>query len=400
MLALRHKEVEVVVTRALTLLLHDERFSGWTSEEKIGRKHFSIEYLKFYRQVGFEPLLYSYHQGVSSKQTYTVEKTGIVKIFPVKFRFPPFLRFGNDHNPTQIMREMMIDQPELVHFHSYYLFSFPYIAAFVKRKLRKPLIAQLHGYDNRLIRKWMYLPNLLALRNADRILYSYAPEKETFVKLGLAEKAFKLPVPGINPEIFRPKGSKRRKRTNRLLYVGRIPNPETAYGEKSPFLLIEILKRLLRRSNDFNLDIVGDGPGLSRGRSLAKRLGISEHVVFHGYVPHSQLPRFYGCSAITFSPIQVYDVDGWFDGAIQESLACGTPVAAFKASPKTPLRGTYGFLLSNDVEKAAADLHGLLKTPEEIDEVALEGSKFVRENCSCSRIVSELDKVVGSVMCG
>ena len=397
MLALRNKAVEVVVTRALTLLLHDERFSGWTPEEKIRRKHFSIEYLKFYRNIGFEPLLYSYHQGIPSKQTYTLEKAGIMKIFPVKFRFPPFLRFGNDHNPKQIVREMMIDQPELVHFHSYYLFSFPYVAAFVKRKLKKPLIAQLHGYDNRSIRKWMYLPNLLALRNADRILYSYAPEKAMFTKLGVTEKAFKLPVPGIDPEIFRPK---RRKRTNRLLYVGRIPNPETAHGEKSPFLLIEILKRLLRRSNDFNLDIVGDGPGLSKVRSLARRLGISEHVVFHGYVPHNLLPRFYECSVMTFSPIQVYDVDGWFDGAIQESLACGTPVAAFKASPKTPLRGTYGFLLPNDLEKAAADLHGLLKAADEIDEAAVEGSKFVRENCSCSRIASELGEVVGSVMCG
>jgi glycosyltransferase involved in cell wall biosynthesis len=246
----------------------------------------------------------------------------------------------------------------------------------------------------------MYLPSLLALRRADRILYSYAPEKEMFAKLGVTKKAFKLPVPGINPEIFRPTVPKRRKRTNRLLYAGRIPNSETAYGEKSPLLLIEILQRLLRRSNDFNLDIVGDGPGLSKARSLAKRLGTSEHVVFHGYVPHNQLPRFYECSAMTFSPIQVYDIDGWFDGSIQESLACGTPVAAFKASPKTPLRGTYGFLLSNDVEKAAADLHGLLKTPDEINEVTVEGSKFVRENCSCSRIVSELDKVVGSVMCG
>ena len=122
-------------------------------------------------------------------------------------------------------------------------------------------------------------------------------------------------------------------------------------------------------------------------------------MVFHGYVPHNQLPEYYRSSALTFSPIQVYDVDGWFDGAIQESLACGTPVAALKMSPKTPLQGTYGFLLSNNAEKAAADIHRLLRTPVDTEQIAVEGSRFVRENCSRSRIMSELDKVLESVMC-
>jgi len=391
-LALRCQTLEVVITRALTLLLHDERFSGWTPKDKVERQHFSIEYMRFYKEAGFEPLLYSYHQEAESKQIYRLGQTGIVKIFPVKFRFPPFLRFGNDHNPEQIAREMLVDQPELVHFHHYYLFSFPYIAAFVKRRLRKPLIAQLHGC---MMHKWMYLPSLLALRNADRILYSYKPEKEVYAKLGVADRAVRLPFPGIDPEIFRPT---RRKRTNRLLYVGRIPNSENAHGEKSPFLMIQIFKKLLRRSTDFYLDIIGDGPGLSRGRGLVKNLGIDDHVVFHGYVPHHQLPEYYQSSILTFSPIQMYDVDGWCDGAIQESLACGTPVAAFKASPKTPMHGTYGFLLPTDTEKAAADLHGLLRAHARIDEIAVEGSRFVRENCSRGRVMSGLNKVLRSVM--
>jgi glycosyltransferase involved in cell wall biosynthesis len=102
---------------------------------------------------------------------------------------------------------------------------------------------------------------------------------------------------------------------------------------------------------------------------------------------------------LSFSPIQIYDVDGWFDGSIQESLACGTPVVAFKAMRDTPLQGTYGFLLSNDTGKAAAELLGLLRRSEYMDEVALEGSRFVRGNCSCERVVSELGKTLESVVC-
>jgi hypothetical protein len=54
--------------------------------------------------------------------------------------------------------------------------------------------------------------------------------------------------------------------------------------------------------------------------------------------------------------------------------------------------------LSNDVEKAADELHGLLRRAEDFDEVSAEGSRFVRENCSCERVVSELGKALEGVM--
>jgi len=137
---------------------------------------------------------------------------------------------------------------------------------------------------------------------------------------------------------------------------------------------------------------VGDGPGLHYGFRLANRLGLKDHVAFHGYVPYNELPKYYQASALTFSPIRVHDIDGWFDGAIHESLACGTPVAAFKASPKTPLRGTYGFLLSNNVEKAATEVSTLLKTPEDMNQVAEEGSRFVHENCAHAKLAAKLQE--------
>jgi glycosyltransferase involved in cell wall biosynthesis len=165
-----------------------------------------------------------------------------------------------------------------------------------------------------------------------------------------------------------------------------------AYGEKSPFLLLHLLRNLLRQTKDVVLDVIGDGPGLRYCRCLAEKLGVMEHIAFHGYIPYGDLPKYYQVSALTFSPIQVYDVDGWFDGAIQESLACGTPVAVFKAWEKTPLRGTYGFLLSSNMEKAASEVAALLEAPEDMDQVAEEGSRFVHENCTCEKVAAELQE--------
>jgi len=384
------QKTEVENVRMLTLLLHDERFSGWKVESKLTRPHFSLKYMSFCRKKGWNPLLYTFHQDAKEKQVYKLDGVGTVKVFPVKNRFPPFQVFGNDHNPRAILQEILADQPELVHFHHYYLFSYPYTALWLKAKFRRPLVAQLHGYNNGSLRKWLYLPCLLALRKADKILFSYAPEERLYRKIGVSSKAVKIPVPGVDVEVFR---RQKRLDSQRLLYVGRVPRIEMAHGEKSPFLLLHILRRLRVLVKDAALDVVGDGPGLARCVQLSKDLGLEGHVAFHGYVPHDDLPKYYEASGLAVAPIRVHDVDGWFDGMIQESLSCGTPVAAFKTSVSHPSRGTYGFLLSNDAEKAAVEIAALLRNPEEMEQAAEEGSKFVHENCSDAVVADRLREI-------
>jgi glycosyltransferase involved in cell wall biosynthesis len=368
--------------KALTLLLHDERFSGWTVIDKLTRYHFSIKYLEILRELGFAPQLYTFHQVLKRKESYRLQ-FGEVKIFPVKFRFPPLQNFGNDHNPSDIFKEMLHDNPDLVHFHNYYLFSFPYTAHFVKRKMKKLLTTQLHGYYTDPFRKTLYFSCLASLKKADCIFYSYSPEKIVYNYLGVSSKAVKVPMPGVDPSIFKP--MKRKSETD-LLYVGRIPIPTAKKGEKKPHVLIFIMRELIKRGKNLKLKIVGDGPGLNFLKSLTINLKLEKNVAFEGYVPHAKLPAFYQNSALTLVPMELYDVDGWFDGSIQESLACGTPVVAFKDNKKTSAKGTFGFLLSTSPEKAAEELMQIFEDHGILDEAANEGCKFVRNHCSLASL--------------
>ncbi len=372
--------------RIVTLLLHDERFSGWSLNEKLRRLHFSKQYLKYCKDFGWEPYIYCFHQSLREKQVYEIKDLGVIKVFPVDFRFPPFLRFGNDHNPKALLRELVRDSPDLIHFHQYYMFSFPYIAKFVKKKLKCPLTAQLHGYHQRWIRRLFYLPSLLSLKMVDRVFYSYQSEEEVYRNLDLLDKAVRVPMPSINPKIFKPS---RKGDELDLLYVGRVPLSLSTYGDKSPILLLYLLHRLLRYK-DVKLTIVGDGPGLPYCKELASKLEIEENVDFTGYLPNSVLPEVYQNSMLTLVPMELDNVDGFFDGAIQESLACGTSVAAFKASSRTPSEGSLGFLLSKDIKDAAAEVSALLDEPEILDKMAMKGSRFVRRHCTEERLKQKL----------
>jgi len=365
------------MVRIVTMLLHDERFSGWSLEEKLSRFHFSKQYMDFCRSFGWEPYLYCFHESVSEKQVYDLDGLGVIKVFPVRFRFPPLVRFGNDHNPRAILNELERDEPDLIHFHNYYLFSFPYIVQLFKSRLRCPITTQLHGYNQSWWRRLPYLPSVLQLRMVDRIFYSYRPEEAVYSRLGVLDKAIRIPMPSIDPKVFKP-GLKESEVG--LLYVGRMPRAR-AYAEKSPAFLLFVLRRLLRFM-DVKLTMVGDGVGLSHYRHLASKLGIENKVEFTGFIPHSEIPAFYQRACLTFVPLRLYDIDGFFDGSIQESLACGTAVAAFKSSLDTPLEGTFGFLLSHSFDRAAEEVSKLLDDFDALKDVALKGSAFVRDNCT------------------
>lgn len=368
------------------MLLHDERFSGWSLEEKLNRFHFSKRYLRFCRSNGWEPYLYCFHESVKEKQVYDLEGLGIIKVFPVSFRMPPLLRFGNDHNPRAILKELAADEPDIIHFHDYYLFSFAYLVPLIKKMLSCPLTTQLHGYHLSLRRRLPYLPSLQRLKEVDRIFYSYGPEETVYRKLGVEDKAVKVPIPSIDPEQFKPCP---KEETENLLYVGRLPGRTNAYAEKSPVLLLYILKKL-RQLRDADLTILGDGKGLSNLIRLARKLGISDSVEFNGFIPHSEVSEFYQRARMTLVPLKLYDIDGFFDGGIQESLGCGTPVAALKSTRDTPLRGRFGFLLSEGYDKAAQELSKLLDEPHTLNDSAHKGSSFIHMYCTEERLKSTL----------
>jgi glycosyltransferase involved in cell wall biosynthesis len=374
----------VVVVRIVTLLLHDERFSGWSLEEKLGRPHFARQYLRYCKGLGWEPYLYTFHHALQEMQVFEFEDLGVIKVFPVDFRFPPFLRFGNDHNPDAVLRELARDAPDLVHFHQYYLFSFPYVAEYIRRRMKCPLTVQLHGYHQGWMRRLCYMPCLLALRRVDRVFYSYRPEEAVYRSLHLQDKAVLIPMPSIDPQVFKA-GAKGAADGMRLLYVGRVPLSTRTYGEKAPHRLLLLLRRLLRW-RVVRLTVVGDGVGLPYCKHLAAELGVLGHVDFTGYRPHATLPEVYRDSVLTLIPMELADVDGFFDGAIQESLACGTPVAAFKSSPKMALEGSRGFLLSKRVEEAAVEVAGLLDEPELLQNMAGKGMRFVHRYCTEERL--------------
>lgn len=72
-----------------------------------------------------------------------------------------------------------------------------------------------------------------------------------------------------------------------IIFVGRLAE------EKNVEFLIEVEKELCKQNKSIKLLIVGDGPDRNKYEDLAKKLKISDQVIFTGKVPWEEIPCYY-----------------------------------------------------------------------------------------------------------
>jgi len=270
------------------LLLHDFRFASLTFQDFATKQtHFSKEYASRLSKLGHQVKLYVLTD--SGPRVQSVEAGGFeIKAFRSTARFPPFMKFGNSHS-VGVLKELDEDAPDLVHLHNYYLWNFPYLAPWVKRK-GTPLVAQYHGADPvRRLKKPAYYPSL---RLCDRILVPIARERESLVNgMGIPRGRVQIfPSTGVDAGLFSPRAPK--DSAPLLLYVGRIPEPTRFRYEKAPQYLIPIVRALAKSLPTVRLEVVGDGPGLAGLLSSARDLTAGGRFAYLGALPNESLPSF------------------------------------------------------------------------------------------------------------
>lgn len=158
---------------------------------------------------------------------------------------------------------------------------------------------------------------------------------------------------GIDPERFSPGVSGQSVRTkwgldghDVILHVGRVA------PEKNLTTLIHAFPRVLEANPEAKLLVVGGGPYLERFYDLVRNMGLAGDVIFTGFVPDADLPRYYA-AADAFAIASKFETQGL---VVLEALASGKPVAGadFRAIPEFVHDGVNGHLFDpNDVRGCA-----------------------------------------------
>lgn len=135
--------------------------------------------------------------------------------------------------------------------------------------------------------------------------------------------------PGVDPDRFHPDVDPAFESDDpAILFVGRLVESKG---------IEDLLEAVATLEGDQELHFVGRGDR-DRLRARAAALGIAEHVVCHGEVPHPDLPAYYAAADVFCLPSH----DESFGLANVEAMACGLPVVT------TDLEGITTYLANGE----------------------------------------------------
>jgi 1,2-diacylglycerol 3-alpha-glucosyltransferase len=188
---------------------------------------------------------------------------------------------------------------------------------------------------------------------------------------------------GVDPDRFRPDLSGSGVRTkwglngnDVVLHVGRVA------PEKNLPTLIRAFPRVLEANPDTKLLIVGTGPYIEKYYALVRQLGLAGDVIFTGFVPDADLPKYYA-AADALAIASKFETQGL---VVLEALASGRPVAGanYRAIPEFVRDGTNGALFDPaDAGACAGAIVRCLRDRDKMRDAARESAlPFSVERCT------------------
>lgn len=169
----------------------------------------------------------------------------------------------------------------------------------------------------------------------------------------------------------------------------------TLHEVKGQRYLIDACAQLSSEGTDWRCHLIGDGEDRQDLEAQARRLGISDRVVFHGSCEREEVRSILSRADVVAAP-SVPTSDGRREGipvALMEAAACGLALVASRLSgiPELVLDGETGLLAEpGDVEDLAEALGRMAREPEVRARLGANARKRVEEEFSLARNVLRL----------
>ncbi|MGK2880674.1 MAG: glycosyltransferase family 4 protein [Mycobacterium sp.] len=266
------------------------------------------------------------------------------------------------------------------------------------------IVASTHGHEV----GWSMLPlarSVLRRIGTDTDVVTYVSQytRGRFAS-AFGPRAALEPLPaGVDVERFRPDPAARRELRARYR-LGERPTVvcvSRLVPRKGQDMLIKSLPEIRRRVAGAVLLIVGGGPFRDELHTLAKQVGVEDHVTFTGSVAWSELPAHHAVADVFAMPCRTrgsgLDVEG-LGIVFLEASATGVPVVAGRSggAPETVRDNETGLVVDGRSVDAIADaVSALLADPDRARATGAAGRQWTVENWQWSRHAARLASFLG-----
>ncbi len=228
----------------------------------------------------------------------------------------------------------------------------------IKKIFRIPYVIWLHDNPFGLVSRFRYPLRRFLCFHADGIVACCDYARNAIIKEGYPGERVDLITPGVDTSVFKPSGAGERVRSGLglggrkvLLTISRL------LPHKGQDMVIRAIPRRLSLHPDLAYLIGGTGPYRQALEELAHSIGVSDRVIFAGFIPQDEICDYY--NACDLFIMLNRDVEGlsWegFGIVFLEASACGKPVIGGRAGGVT--------------DSIIDGVTGLLVNPEDVDEI-------------------------------
>lgn len=324
------------------------------------------------------------------------------------FRSVSFRRYQGYRVPLfPSNKSELVDRLKIDVIHNHGLAFMALRSMFVGRALKKPVVTTWHTNVNEALKfynfsglpdevilrlMWFYLRSLLrrsevviAPTEAIKVdLLGYVPKirRIEVIPTGVDLKRFH---PGLDASDILDRYGLRGKRV--ILHLGRIAR------EKNMDLVFQAFAKLAKNDPRLRLLVAGEGPAKEYHMKQVNDLGISEKVVFTGFVPDAELPLFYSACDV-FTIASKFETQGL---VVLEAMACGKPVVGinYRAVAEIIEDGVNGFLFDDDEESWCHAIKRGLESTTDLKERARSRAEQFSQKEEAKRMVGiYLDAIV------
>lgn len=270
-----------------------------------------------------------------------------------------------------------------------------------KRAFDASVITTFHGYD---ITKHIAVGgnDIYAdlFRKGDLFLSISQLFKDRLIKLGCDERKVIVHRAGVDTGRF--KYRPRTRKTDgpvRLLTIARLVEIKgIEYG-------IQAVVNALKKGQDLQYKIAGDGPLRKSLESLIEKLGVGDKIKLLGWQDQEDVIELLRNADILLAP-SVTGRDGNQEGipvVLMEALAQGIPVVTTYHSgiPELVRDGESGFLVpERDADALAEKIEYLIKHPEAWFEMGRKGRRYIEEHYNIDKLNDQLVEIYRQLQAG